>query len=72
MQALSSAQHHGNLPTNPCLSLFPSQREYVYNKSIVVKGADGREVLNPLGEINARFTMDWATAMDAERPPSLG
>ena len=44
MQALSSAQHHGNLPTNPCLSLFPSQREYVYNKSIVVKGADGREV----------------------------
>jgi hypothetical protein len=24
---------------------------------------DGREVLNPLSEINARFTMDWATAM---------
>jgi len=36
------------------------------------RGADGREVLNPLGEINARFTMDWATAMDAERPPSPG
>ncbi|MCC7011752.1 MAG: hypothetical protein IT454_04240 [Planctomycetes bacterium] len=25
--------------------------------------SDGREVLNPLSEINARFTMDWATAM---------
>lgn len=25
--------------------------------------AGGREVLNPLSEINARFTMDWATAM---------
>lgn len=24
---------------------------------------DGRETLNPLSEINARFTMDWATAM---------
>jgi hypothetical protein len=24
---------------------------------------DGREALNPLSEINARFTMDWATAM---------
>jgi hypothetical protein len=23
----------------------------------------GREVLNPLSEVNARFTMDWATAM---------
>lgn len=26
----------------------------------------GRSVLNPLSEINARFTMDWATAMAAE------
>jgi hypothetical protein len=25
--------------------------------------ADGREALNPLSEINARFTMDWATAL---------
>ncbi len=30
------------------------------------RGADGREVLNPLSEINARFTMDWADAMAAE------
>ena len=26
------------------LSLFPLQREYVYNKPVVVKGADGREM----------------------------
>lgn len=25
--------------------------------------SDGREALNPLSEINARFTMDWATAL---------
>jgi hypothetical protein len=31
------------------------------------EGANGRSVLNPLSEINARFTMDWATAM-TERP----
>jgi len=31
----------------------------------------GREVLNPLSEINARFTMDWGTAMSAERAPEL-
>ncbi len=28
--------------------------------------ADGREVLNPLSEINARFTMDWATALSSD------
>lgn len=27
------------------------------------RAGDGREVLNPLSEINARFTMDWATAL---------
>lgn len=31
----------------------------------------GRAVLNPLSEINARFTMDWATAMSDERAPEL-
>jgi hypothetical protein len=28
--------------------------------------AAGREVLNPLSEINARFTMDWATALSSD------
>jgi hypothetical protein len=28
--------------------------------------ADGREALNPLSEINARFTMDWATALSSD------
>ncbi|MBK8177492.1 MAG: hypothetical protein IPK67_01010 [Planctomycetes bacterium] len=28
-------------------------------------------VLNPMSEINARFTMDWATAMAGRVPPSL-
>jgi len=31
----------------------------------------GRVVLNPLSEINARFTMDWATAMSDARAPEL-
>lgn len=31
----------------------------------------GRNVLNPLSEINARFTMDWATAMSDARAPEL-
>lgn len=31
----------------------------------------GRSVLNPLSEINARFTMDWATAMSDARAPEL-
>lgn len=30
-----------------------------------------RAVLNPLSEINARFTMDWATAMSDARAPQL-
>lgn len=31
-----------------------------------VPGDPGRTVLNPLSEINARFTMDWATAFAAD------
>jgi hypothetical protein len=31
------------------------------------RGAGGRVVLNPLSEINARVTMDWAVAFAAER-----
>lgn len=30
---------------------------------------DGREALNPLSEINARFTMDWTTGMAARHGP---
>ena len=33
------------------------------------RGPGGGELLNPLSEINARFTMDWTVAMDRPPPP---